>query len=377
EFEQDPESYFASNVFAGHPGVAADLLGRDARPSIAGSTDAPDHERLVSLHVPRREDLVRDPGVLSRAHGALLGQVVGDALGQMVEFESEESVRSKYPGGLREIRDGGTWNTIAGQPTDDSEMALALARSILRANGYDPEVVRTVYGEWRKTGPFDIGITTAAGIEGAPLVDSKSNGSLMRVSPLAVHGAYRDRDALVRDARADSRLTHPNATCIDSVAAFCVAIAHAIRTGEGPAEVYAATAAWVRSQPSFSPEVAEVFAGSDVEAPARLDGSHDQGYVVHALRNAFHQLLAPRSFEEALVATVSRGGDTDTNGAIAGALLGAVHGRDAIPARWRAAVLSCRPMPETSRPRPTTFWPVDVLHLAEALLSLGGAEGVR
>jgi hypothetical protein len=67
------------------------------------------------------------------------------------------------------------------------------------------------------------------------------------------------------------------------------------------------------------------------------------------------------------------GGDTDTNGAIAGALLGAVHGRDAIPPQWLRSILSCRPLPDsgTSNPRPIEFWPVDALRLAEKLLVLG------
>ena len=68
------------------------------------------------------------------------------------------------------------------------------------------------------------------------------------------------------------------------------------------------------------------------------------------------------------------GGDTDTNGAIAGALLGAAFGRDAIPWQWQERVLTCRPidgMPGVDTPRPECFWPVDALRLAERLLALG------
>ena len=230
------------------------------------------------------------------------------------------------------------------------------------------------YRLWLDSEPFDVGHTTRSGIAGAPLLDSKANGSLMRVSPLAIHGWSRDRDALASDARADSALTHPNRTCCDAVAAYCVAIAHAIRTGDGPAAVYEATSAWVGAQESFSAEVATIFAGPDVAAPEHCDQG-TQGFVLIALRNAFHQLLHVPSFEEGLVATVARGGDTDTNGAIAGALLGAVHGRDAVPRRWQRTVLSCRPLPHTARPRPATFWPVDVLQVAEALAAAGAAAG--
>jgi ADP-ribosyl-[dinitrogen reductase] hydrolase len=66
-----------------------------------------------------------------------------------------------------------------------------------------------------------------------------------------------------------------------------------------------------------------------------------------------------------------RGGDTDTNAAICGALLGAVYGLDAIPTRWVDPVLNCRPKagnPGVYRPRPECFWPVDALDLAEGLV---------
>ena len=96
------------------------------------------------------------------------------------------------------------------------------------------------------------------------------------------------------------------------------------------------------------------------------------GWVLVALHNAFFRLLHAGDFEEALVATVAAGGDTDTNAAIAGALLGAALGIEAIPHRWVAPVLACRPLAEVNavRPRPMHYWPDDLLEVAEALLRL-------
>ena len=98
-----------------------------------------------------------------------------------------------------------------------------------------------------------------------------------------------------------------------------------------------------------------------------------KGWVLIALQNAFYQVLHAPSLEEGVVQTVMASGDTDTNAAIAGALLGAVHGRDAIPPQWLQSVLSCRPLPKSgsSHPRPIEFWPMDALRLAERLLVLG------
>jgi ADP-ribosylglycohydrolase len=98
--------------------------------------------------------------------------------------------------------------------------------------------------------------------------------------------------------------------------------------------------------------------------------------VLIALQGAFHSLLNARSLEDGVVFAVRCGGDTDTNAAVTGALMGAVHGRTAIPDQWRLMVLSCRAHPlRTARPRPSAFWPTDVLELAERLLLAGREAG--
>ena len=96
-----------------------------------------------------------------------------------------------------------------------------------------------------------------------------------------------------------------------------------------------------------------------------------------AFQNALWQLVHAPGLENGLIDTVRRGGDTDTNGAICGALLGAVYGRDAVPARWVEKILNCRPKagtPNVHKPRPQCFWPVDALELASRLVSRGEAK---
>jgi len=89
---------------------------------------------------------------------------------------------------------------------------------------------------------------------------------------------------------------------------------------------------------------------------------------------AFEQPLHAPNLEEGVVDTVMRGGDTDTNAAICGALLGAVHGIEAVPSQWREKVLSCRPEQRAgvAPPRPEVFWPVDALELAQQLVENTG-----
>lgn len=311
---------------------------------------------------------IEDARVLSRAQGALLGQLAGDALGGQVEFSSARSIRERYPAGLRTIEDGGYWGTIAGQPTDDSELALMLARTLVRDGGMSQERVRRSYWGWLESGPFDVGLTTEVGLTELPNVESQANGALMRVSPLGIFGWRLPPAALARLARADADITHPHPVCRDASAAFCVALAHAIRTGEGAEAAHAEALAWARDTGADPDVIATLEA---VSAPP-ADFGRQAGWVRTALQNAFHRALGVPTLEQGLVDTVMAGGDTDTNGAIAGALLGAVHGRDAVPAAWRTAVLTARALPGTPRPRPQCLWPVDSDDLAERLL--GGPD---
>ena len=58
-----------------------------------------------------------DPRTLSRAEACLLAQLAGDSIGGLVEFQTREEIARKYPNGVRGLADGGTWGTIAGQPS--------------------------------------------------------------------------------------------------------------------------------------------------------------------------------------------------------------------------------------------------------------------
>ena len=355
--------------FGGAPEAARELAARSWSPS-------QQHEparAMVRLSWPRT---VEDD-VLNRAKGCLFGQVIGDNLGGLVEFQTEEDIASRYLGGVRDLRDGGTWNILAGQATDDSELALALARTLLETGRYEREAVASAYGEWYASGPFDIGGTIGRAHSVAAKADagskteaassqanaeSQANGSLMRASPIGIW-ALGPEDA-DRFAREDSRLTHPNEVCVDSCGAFAAAIAEGISSGDRHAMLRVALAH------ALTDTVEDTLrrAGKG-EAPEGYC-SGESGWVLLALQNAFYHLQRGATVEDALVATVGKGGDTDTNAAIAGALLGAADGLGAIPPRWVMPVQACRPHEalDALDPRPMTHWPDDLAALAEALL---------
>lgn len=361
-------------------------------PEAARALAAADWRRVLRARGaprPRTTAHVAAASRLARAQGCLLGQLAGDALGQLVEFRGARDIAAQYPAGVRDLADGGSWNTLAGQPTDDSELALALARSLVEHRRFDPEAVLGRYAAWFDSRPFDIGRTTSAALGAASAAPagqrvpaaraaanagSEANGSLMRVSPLGVFGAAQSREAAAW-AREDSALTHPSPVCGAACAAFVTAIATAISGGERD-DAYVAALTAVDPALDGDAQVHAALVRATAGPPASFE--RNVGWVLIALQNAFHQLLRARDLEAALVDTVGRGGDTDTNAAICGALLGAALGRDAVPLRWRRSVLTCRAIPAAgaAHPRPPEYWPVDALELAEALLAAGDASAV-
>jgi ADP-ribosylglycohydrolase/fructose-1,6-bisphosphatase/inositol monophosphatase family enzyme len=381
-YTRDGQSY-ASRCFGGNAALVRRLWPNDWTAVFApvGRMDRPG----FSLTAPQPGCRVADAALLARAQGCLLGQLTGDSLGSRVEFQSASRIAAAFPHGVRELADGGTWGILAGQPTDDSELALMLARTLVQHQTFAPGRVLQSYVHWYLSRPFDVGSTTAAALDAASRgttaderlgfaaeaanASSQANGSLMRISPLGIFAVSRPGQ-VIEWARGDSRLTHPHPVCQDACAVFAATIAHAVGQRSSPRDAYE-TALVIAEQAGACGEVKQALRDAAHAPPA--DFQRHQGWVLIALQNAFYQLLHAADFQAGVVASVMAGGDTDTNAAIAGALLGAVHGRQAVPRPWLRAVLSCRPLrgTNTAHPRGTEFWPVDVLELAEALLIAG------
>lgn len=308
-----------------------------------------------------------------RARGTLWGQAVGDALGTTVEFATAERISArKKDGWPRELIGQGPFHLAAGQVTDDTELALALARSLARQGRYDEDDVAAAYARWRSSGPFDCGMATdqafgrsltlgrglAARMRERASKKTQANGSLMRSCSLGIFGSQKPRLALAQVAMADSTLSHPDPVCQAACAVFVTTIAEAIETGlEGP-QLYARAVQFAKDTNS---PVHDTLLAAGEGLP--LSDGENQGWVRIALQHAFFHLKRSTDFEEAMVQTVFTGGDTDTNAAIAGALLGAALGESAIPKRWRDAVRDCLPQ------RPVEYRCTDLDQLAEALLA--------
>jgi ADP-ribosyl-[dinitrogen reductase] hydrolase len=289
----------------------------------------------------------------SRFVGTLLGAAAGEALGAPHELKSAADLQAPP----REIHGGGIW--AAGEPTDDIELTLALLRSLVSCRRLDVDDVARNYLKWFATNPKDVGNLTRAALEnlraGEPPSQSGAiawedtgrrsagNGSVMCCAPIGLLHV-KNPDGLVEDATAASRITHYDPRCVGSCVAVATAVAQLVRGGTdaGEAMERAASAAG-----SISDEVRVVVERGGARRPSdlRVDGE-DRGFVLHTVEIAFSALASAADFEEGIVAVVSRGGDTDTNGCVAGALLGAKFGKSRIPERWTARL---KAGPELSR----------------------------
>lgn len=272
--------------------------------------------------------------------GTLLGVHAGDSLGAPYEFKkAAEIVVSK------ELVAGGPW--MPGEPTDDTDLTLALLRSLAARRRFDLVDVAQSYLKWFGGKPKDVGNLTRAALQNLRAGEgpeqsgalawedsgreAAGNGSVMCCAPVGLLHV-KNLDGLAEDATAASRITHYDPRCVGGCVAVTTAVALLVRGGPDAEEAIPRAAS---AGGAVHDEVRRVIERGASKQPADLavDGA-DMGYVLVTLELAFSALASAKSFEEGLLQVVSRGGDADTNGAVAGALLGARFGKSQIPDRW-------------------------------------------
>ena len=157
---------------------------------------------------------------------------------------------------------------------------------------------------------------------------SAGNGSVMYCAPLGAFRAERP-DLLLEEAPALSAITHWDERCRTACLAVTLAVAALVR-GEGHREsVERAVEAVIGREGGEELEYLVAEAGR----ARRIDGP-DMGFTLFTAGIGLQVAAEGPSFEEGLRYVVSLGGDTDTNAAVTGALLGALHGREALPSAW-------------------------------------------
>lgn len=286
------------------------------------------------------------PQIHDRAVGAVLGSAAGDALGAGYEFRP--AVPEPTP---ITMTGGGSFGWAPGEWTDDTSMAVPILRTVAR--GGDPasepalDGLVAAWAAWSVNAP-DVGIQTrnvltgleariasvaraAARQEHEFTGRSAGNGSLMRTAPLVLaylRGDVGEEERLASAARAISDLTHFESDAGDACVLWCVAIRHAVLTGELDV---------MRGIDLLDLDRRRLWVDRIVTAEHSepVDFTESNGWVVSALQAAYAAVKQSSSLEDALVRAVRTGNDTDTVAAIAGGLAGALYGASSLPAQWR------------------------------------------
>ena len=288
----------------------------------------------------------RAPGLRDRFRGALVGAVVGDALG--APFEGHPGpVPAEH---LGRLDDGG--GTL--RYSDDTALTFALGESLLLRGGLDLDHLATAFATTYEREPdrgygagtaqvlrrvaagADWRRTAAAQFGGA---GSFGNGAAMRVAPVALHAWGTTADA-AELGRASAVVTHTHPEAVDAAGVQAVAVTMAL-TDSSPwprhlldtvaasattAPLGAALAALSRLAPDRSPAAVAALTGTGVAAVEAVPAA----IAVVALN--------PDSFPDAVRFAIGLGGDTDTIAAMVGAISGARLGEGAVPETWRDRV---------------------------------------
>ncbi|ATG50136.1 hypothetical protein CFK38_00320 [Brachybacterium vulturis] len=311
-----------------------------------------------------------------RAAGVLLGLACGDAAGVPYEFASAPYDPHRGP----EMIGGGLGPYAPGEWSDDTQMALCIARvaatdvPIDSAEGLD--AIARGFLEWVREGATDVGTQTRQVLgalredDGGPGLAERmaaiaaqlhqrtgrtaGNGALMRTAPVALV-FVRDPERTARAARAIAELTHADPLAGDSCVLWCEAIRASVVDGAAhhplaldllpPERRHAwqalADGSWRDGGPAaLAPNgftVTALYAALHAAEQGRAAADSASSGAEHVSGPAAAQ-HAETTYREGIAAAVALGDDTDTIAAIAGSLLGAWCGANAIPGEWAGAV---------------------------------------
>ena len=314
-----------------------------------------------------------------KVRGALFGQGIGDALGLPAEFNSKSALLERmkvwddeWPNKYRGVRRGSVEGWKAGDWTDDTEQAVAILVAYLGSvdEGRDPadsvELTKVAekFMQWAIDDGRGMGHLTGQILDNAmfclmPQVvaedmwkasgrRSAPNGAVMRTAPM---GVLRPLDAAwtAREAAEVAKVTHFDPRCVASAVAVSVTISKLVTGSTIPEAIEAGIAAGREHHPEVEKFARMSLAELDLDEGMEKGRGAPIGYTYKcmgsgfaALREywrqadevpgfAFHDGVAQDLFKRTLTQIVMEGGDADTNGAVAGAMLGAFVGYSGIP----------------------------------------------
>jgi ADP-ribosyl-[dinitrogen reductase] hydrolase len=295
-----------------------------------------------------------DPVIADRSAGVVLASAAGDALGAPHEFRGPlaETAELRMTG-------GGIYAWKPGEWTDDTQMALALLSPLATGNRR-ADAVEDGFIAWFASGPKDVGSQTSLVLSSGPPLresakaltrrtpDNAPNGGLMRIGPAGLSFPKRP-EQIAAYARVTTELTHAHVDCLDASVIWAVAIDHTIHSAPGSGEPWDFAEA-LRDALAYVPKARRSWWAQLIdEACDRppVDFHENNGWVIHAFQTSVSAIVrtpVPKGaapcghLVAAIGAAVRSGGDTDTVGAISGALLGARWGATAVPLAWTSTL---------------------------------------
>lgn len=320
--------------------------------------------------------------------GTLIGLAVGDALGVPHEFKTQRN--NVYTGKLEIVPTfsfrSGNRTDVIGQYSDDTETSLCNLRSILRCNGYNKDDVILSYLRWASNSKA-MGKNTRALMKGVKTINgyqnrwdkifkdtdqdswTQSNGSLMRCSMLAFLPNYIDAVIL------DCRLTNPHLVNLHSSLAYCIALRYTAIGIDKTKIVEAITKSneYLSLCPAVTDVIFNAVKNKDFNRNVKEIG---KGWVLHALYCVFWAWYHFDTYQEPIDIIIRQGGDTDTNGAIAGALIGANLGYQKLieeeRTRFNVEVVRNADYSRGENPRPDEYCIKDFDYLVQKYAQLVG-----
>jgi poly(ADP-ribose) glycohydrolase ARH3 len=273
--------------------------------------------------------------------GSAMGTFVGDALGRAVEGWPASAIRRNY-GILQEMGEG--------IYTDDTEMMMGIMEGLCEIGRFDPGLTAQKFlhnfNPARGYGGRIFGVMDRLR-RGIPWnqagTDSWGNGSAMRIAPIGFF-LYEDPPKLREAAIQSSVITHKHPRGIAGAVAQARAVGIAAQKGlegeaievEGFIDLIIESVAEIDQEMVYQLERIKGIAGGDLQTTIDAIGSHFSCDVsaLGAVPPAIASFLLTRGFKESVVVAVNCGGDTDTLGAMSGALAGAYYGYSRIPEQW-------------------------------------------
>ena len=285
----------------------------------------------------------------------LIGFVVGDAMGVPLEFTKREDLL-KQP--VTKMIGNGTYNLPAGTWSDDTSMMIATIDSINAKNTIDLKDIALKFSAFKNhasytaTGEvFDIGNTCRMAIDrfeenredptlcGLDDITANGNGSLMRILPIAYYAIEKKLKEyeILELVRQISSITHAHEI---SVMGCYFYVRYVIFLLNGKDKYSAYSMARCVDYGMFKEETQEAYKRliKDDISKVKVNDIKSTGYIVDTLEAVIWVTLKSENYKEAVIGAINLGDDTDTIGALTGALAGIIYGYDFIPEEWKDAI---------------------------------------